>query len=179
MRPYRKLGRRSFLRRVVGSAIATGSLVAFGSEARAQVTDSDPTDPPGRGRGRPSVSDSDSGSSADPPGRGRGSAVATGDSDPSDRAGHARYPDRRRQADISGTWVGSNGVTYQFSQTEDRFTWELATVERGLGRVSSNTAEARWWGPNGDGAARAEFQADYDGTVREIRWNNGVVLRRP
>ena len=182
MRPRRKLSRRSFMGRIVGGTVATGALALVGGgQARAQVTDQDPNDPAGQGRGSGGVTDSDSGSNADPAGRGRGGGRATGDSDPTDPAGYARNPDRRAYNDISGTWVGSNGITYNFAQNGDRFTWELDSGERGLGRVTSLfSATARWSGPYGDGEAQAEFETDSrNNYVTAIRWSNGVVLRRP
>ena len=71
MKPTRRLSRRSFLGRVMGGAAAGGALIVLGSEAHAQVTESDQgpnSDPPGRGRG---VSDTDQGPNSDPPGGGR------------------------------------------------------------------------------------------------------------
>ena len=180
MRPRRKLTRRSFVRRVLGSSIATGVFALIGGEARAQVTDSDPNDPVGQGRGGGTgVTDSDSGAGADRVGQGRGGGVRTGDSDASDPAGNARYPDRRRYMNINGTWEGSNGITYVFVQTDDHFTWELPSGEHGLGRVGNGSAWAQWWGPDSRGEATAELQEEQYGRVVEIRWSNGVVLRRP
>lgn len=184
MRQFRKLNRRSFVRTVLGSAAATASLALVGGRAQSQpVTDTDPSDPAGQGRGgrggSGGVTDRDSGPGADPMGRGRGPA-STGDSDSSDPAGYARYPDRRSYNDVSGSWIGSNGINYTFVQTADRFTWELDTGERGLGRVTGlYSATARWWGPNGDGEASADFRVDSENVVREIHWSNGIVLRRP
>jgi hypothetical protein len=181
MRPDRKLTRRSFVRRVLGGSIAAGGALALiGGEARAQVTDSDPSDPAGQGRGG-GVTDSDSGPGADPAGRGRGGGRPIGDNDPTDRAGYARNPDRRQYNDISGTWLGSNGITYNFVQTGDHFTWELDSGERGLGQVTGLfNATARWSGPYGDGEAQAEFETDSrNNYVTAIRWSNGVVLTRP
>jgi hypothetical protein len=99
MRRIRKLNRRSFLASVAGSA-AAGSLLAVSGEAAAQsgCSDSDPSDPVGRGvrctRGgtaRTGCSDRDPGGTGDPGGRGR-NCVATGcsDSDPSDPGGSGR-----------------------------------------------------------------------------------------
>jgi len=180
MRPDRKLTRRSFVRRVLGGSIAAGGALALiGGEAHAQVTDSDPNDPAGQGRGGGGVTDSDSGPAADPAGRGRGGGRPTGDSDPTDRAGNAHWPDRREYADIHGRWVGSNGITYDFVQDGNRFSWVREdTGERGFGEVTTYSAVAEWEGPDGHDAARGQLLSEY-GQVYEIRWNNGVVLRRP
>jgi hypothetical protein len=95
MKPKRTISRRSFLATVSGAAVAGGGLVAIGGEAgAAQVTDSDPSDPVGRGRGGPrsGVTDRDPG---DPISRGRGSTgggtrSGVTDSDPSDPIGNGR-----------------------------------------------------------------------------------------
>ena len=94
MKPERTISRRSFLASVGGSAIAGGALASLGSEAGAvQATDSDPSDPVGRGRAgsRSGVTDRDP---SDPIGRGRGGSgpARTGvtDSDPTDPVGSGR-----------------------------------------------------------------------------------------
>lgn len=87
----RRVSRRSFLAAVGGSAVAGGALLAVRGEASAlQATDSDPSDPVGRGRGgsRSGVTDGDP---SDPVGRGRGGTRSgTSDSDPSDPIGRGR-----------------------------------------------------------------------------------------
>ncbi|WP_444857512.1 hypothetical protein [Sphingosinicella sp.] len=97
MKPLHKLCRRSFLARVAGGAVvAGGPLALVGGEARAQITDRDPTDPVGRGRGGGTgITDTDSGVGADPAGRGRGGGPRPGstgvtDSDPTDPVGRGR-----------------------------------------------------------------------------------------
>lgn len=93
MRIRRKVSRRSFLARVAGGGALLGSGLAFVVPTRAQVTDSDPSDPVGRGRGGTTgITDSDP---TDAGGRGRGpNAPRTGtgitDRDPSDPVGGGR-----------------------------------------------------------------------------------------
>ncbi|HWT12419.1 MAG TPA: hypothetical protein VN231_06675 [Allosphingosinicella sp.] len=93
MKLKRKLSRRSFLASVTGAAVSGGALAAFGAEAGAmQLTDSDPSDPVGRGRGGGGVTDRDP---SDPIGRGRGGSSGsthTGvtDGDPTDPIGSGR-----------------------------------------------------------------------------------------
>src|SRR5205085_9997097 len=87
------LGRRSFLRRVLGGVAVGGTLTLVAGEAQAfQETDSDsgaradpagrgrgrtgetdgdPSDPSGYGRPRTGCTDGDSGTNGDPAGRGR------------------------------------------------------------------------------------------------------------
>ena len=107
----RRLGRRSFLARVLGGVAISGALTLVSGEALAvQVTDSDsgpkgdpagrgrgrtgesdgdPTDPAGYGRPRTGCSDGDSGTNGDPGGRGR-CRTGESDSDPTDASGHGR-----------------------------------------------------------------------------------------
>ena len=81
-----KLDRRSFLGRVMGGvAIAGAATVLGGTAARAQVSDSDPTDAAGRGRTGRTDSDPTDGA-----GRGRGTHNGRSDSDPTDSAGQGR-----------------------------------------------------------------------------------------
>jgi hypothetical protein len=92
MKAKRTLSRRSFLATVGGSALAGGAFATLGSEAGAtQTTDSDPSDPVGRGRGGTSGGTTDRDPS-DPVGRGRGGTSTPGtgftDNDPTDRGGH-------------------------------------------------------------------------------------------
>ncbi len=91
MKPKRSISRRSFLATVAGSALGGGALFAVRGEAAAlQTTDSDPSDPVGRGRGgRGGVTDSDP---TDPVGRGRGRSGRTGVTDrgPTDPIGNGR-----------------------------------------------------------------------------------------
>lgn len=91
------LNRRSFLGRVVGGAVLAGgaSALVAGSAARAQTTDSDPSDGYGRGRGSGTgATDSDP---TDAGGRGRSGVT---DSDPTDGSGRGRG---RRASDSDPT----------------------------------------------------------------------------
>ncbi len=85
--------RRSFLARILGTTALGGAtgVITGGSTAR-QVTDSDPTDPVGRGRGGSTgITDRDP---SDPSGRGRGTSghpqTGVTDSDPTDPVGGGR-----------------------------------------------------------------------------------------
>ena len=113
MKTTRKLSRRSFLATVGGSVVAGGALLAVHGEAGAlQVTDSDPSDPVGRGRGgsRSGVTDRDPG---DPIGRGRGGSgpARTGvtDGDPTDPIGSGRGGTRSGHTDSDPTDPSGNG----------------------------------------------------------------------
>jgi hypothetical protein len=106
MKPTRSISRRSFLATVAGSAAAGGALLALPGEAGAlQTTDSDPSDPVGRGRGgaRTGVTDSDP---SDPVGRGRGTSggarAGVTDSDPGDPIGRGRGGNRGGQSQPRG-----------------------------------------------------------------------------
>jgi hypothetical protein len=105
MKPMRRLNRRSFLGRVAGGVTAVGgALLLLAPKARAQpVTDSDPTDPVGRGRGGTGVTDRDP---TDPAGRGRGGGSGVTDADPSDPVGRGRGG-------------GSGGAAYHDSDNSD------------------------------------------------------------
>nr|MDQ4087326.1 hypothetical protein [Pseudomonadota bacterium] len=62
MKPSRTISRRSFFGRVAGGLIVGGgALAAMTGSAKAQVTDSDPSDVPGFGRGGTGVTDHDTG----------------------------------------------------------------------------------------------------------------------
>lgn len=95
MKPTHRVSRRSFLLRVAGAGAVSGSSLGLGSAGAFafQVTDSDPSDPVGRGRGGGTgITDSDP---TDPGGRGRGSNAPrtnTGitDRDPGDPVGGGR-----------------------------------------------------------------------------------------
>ncbi|WP_296818504.1 hypothetical protein [Brevundimonas sp.] len=85
--------RRSFLARILGTTALGGAagIITGGASAR-QVTDSDPTDPAGRGRGGSTgITDRDP---TDPIGRGRGTSgqgqTGITDSDPTDPVGGGR-----------------------------------------------------------------------------------------
>ena len=91
MKPTRKLSRRSFLRRVGGSALGAGSFLALTGCATTGYSDHDPYDPVGGGYGRRNgrgYSDNDSGRYADPPGQGRRGGYS--DNDPTDPVGRGR-----------------------------------------------------------------------------------------
>lgn len=91
----RPLGRRSAIA-TLGAAVLGGAAVVAGAssaQARdrsAKASDSDPTDPPGRGR--TGFTDRDSGASADGAGRGVCAERGWSDSDPNDPAGRGRGP---------------------------------------------------------------------------------------
>lgn len=90
----RKLGRRSALG-LLGSGAASGlvgAVVIAGAPARAEAkaSDSDPSDP--AGRGRTGFTDRDSGASVDGAGRGVCAERGHSDSDPNDQAGRGRGP---------------------------------------------------------------------------------------
>ena len=114
MKLKRKISRRSFLATVTGVAAGGGAFLTFGREAGAlQVTDSDPSDPVGRGRGgsRSGVTDSDP---SDPVGNGRGGGARRSgvtDSDPSDPVGNGRGGGRPRSgcSDSDPTDPGGDG----------------------------------------------------------------------
>ena len=102
----RKVSRRSFLGRVVGGAmIGTVAVVAGVQPAIAQITDSDPSDPVGRGRGT-GITDRDP---SDPVGRGRGyrrrrrrRGSGITDRDPYDPVGNGRRCTDRDPGDPVG-----------------------------------------------------------------------------
>jgi hypothetical protein len=94
MKATRKLGRRSFMGRVIGGLAAGGALGLIGGEARAWQ-------PPYTG-----ITDSDSGSNSDNEGFGRGGSRAVSDNDSgpnADPAGHGRNTRGRTQP--------QNGIT--------------------------------------------------------------------
>ena len=146
MKPARTISRRSFLATVAGTAAAGGALLAVHGEAGAvQTTDSDPSDPVGRGRGgnrtRTGVTDRDpsdpigngrgtggggarsgvtDGDPGDPIGNGRGggTAVRSGcsDSDPTDPGGNGR-----NCRPGGGGGGGGGGEAYQTGRRERRY----------------------------------------------------------
>jgi hypothetical protein len=136
MKPTRKLNRRSFLGQVAGGAAAMGGALALiGGEARAfQVTDSDPSDPVGRGRGTSGVTDRDP---SDPIGRGRGGSgggVSSGVTD-SDTGAGADPAGRGRGGGRSQS--GNTGLTDRDSGAGA----DPAGRGRGSGPVNSANAE--------------------------------------
>jgi hypothetical protein len=100
--------------RVAGGA-ATGAIAIVAGEAKAQVTDHDPTDPSGHGRGGGSgITDQDTGPGADPAGRGRGAGPRQGtgvsDSDTgagADPVGHGRGRGGQQQTGVTDSDSGS------------------------------------------------------------------------
>jgi len=100
----RKVSRRSFISKVIGGAmIGTVAVIAPTAPAEAQITDSDPYDPVGRGRGRrryrSGITDRDP---SDPVGNGRGRrrrryTSGITDRDPYDPVGNGRGRRRRRR----------------------------------------------------------------------------------
>jgi hypothetical protein len=68
MKPRRIIGRRSFLRSVIGGAMAGTTLTMFGHRAEAQPVDTDTGRHADSGHGVTRLSDMDSGPNADPPG---------------------------------------------------------------------------------------------------------------
>jgi hypothetical protein len=86
----RKVGRRSAISLMGAGALGAAALAGAPSRAEAKASDSDPTDPPGRGR--TGFTDRDSGSSADGAGRGVCAERGHSDADPNDPAGRGRGP---------------------------------------------------------------------------------------
>lgn len=86
----RTLGRRSAIGLLGAGAIGAVAITGTASRAEAKASDSDPTDPPGRGR--TGFTDRDSGASADGAGRGVCAERGHSDADPNDPAGRGRGP---------------------------------------------------------------------------------------
>lgn len=86
-----RLGRRGALG-AIGATVLGATAVAVPSRAEAKASDSDPSDP--RGRGRTGFTDRDSGPGADGAGRGVCAERGWSDSDPNDAEGRGRGPCR-------------------------------------------------------------------------------------
>lgn len=120
MRLKRKLNRRSFLSAVTGAAVSGGALLR-GGEARAQVTDGDPSDPIGRGRGGGPRQQTNTGITDHDPtdrtGYGRGTAGRTNcsDNDPTDSGGDGRH------CSTANTGGGDRAGAYQTGRHERRY----------------------------------------------------------
>jgi len=88
-------------------------------------------------------------------------------------AGGARMPD------ISGAWIGSNGIQYVYWQSGRNIGWDMNGVTlRGTITEDGKSQFSQWTGANvGEGSASIET----DGSGRAIRMvcNDGVVLIRP
>ena len=88
-------------------------------------------------------------------------------------AGGARIPD------VSGSWIGSNGIQYVYWQTGRNIGWDMNGVTlRGTITEDGKSQFSQWTGANvGEGSASIET----DGSGRAIRMvcNDGVVLIRP
>jgi hypothetical protein len=152
MKALRRLNRRSFLAQVAGTAVAGGAIAVPGGDAKAgQVTDSDPSDPVGRGRGGGTgFTDRDP---TDAVGRGRGNSQVTDnnrvtDSDPTDPAGGGRGRS------------GSGGVT-----TDNRVTDSDPTDPIGGGRGSPPRPDTQ--PPDYPRMGRRPPRDDYVDCVRE------------
>jgi hypothetical protein len=88
----RPMGRRSALAALGSSVLGAASLAVGVGHAEAKASDSDPSDP--AGRGRTGFTDRDSGPGADGAGRGVCAERGWSDSDPNDPAGRGRGPCR-------------------------------------------------------------------------------------
>lgn len=89
-------------------------------------------------------------------------------------------PLQPRAVDVSGTWKGPLGMTYQFTQNGAQFTWVVgATGEKGSGSLDGMEVAAKWSSLLGSGSANGKITAvDASGRAIRIEWNNGVVFSR-
>ena len=89
-------------------------------------------------------------------------------------------PLQPRAVDVSGTWKGPLGMTYQFTQNNVQFTWVVAaTGEKGNGTLNGMAVAAKWASLLNSGSAKGKIAAvDANGRAIRIEWDNGVVFSR-
>ena len=89
-------------------------------------------------------------------------------------------PLQPRAVDVSGTWKGPSGVTYQITQNDVQFTWVVAaTGEKGNGTLNGMVIAAKWSSLLSSGSAKGEItQVDAGGAALRIEWDNGVAFFR-
>jgi len=80
---------------------------------------------------------------------------------------------------IAGTWTGSNGLTYELSQSGNTVGWRVNSIaETGTVNVSGRSVAASWDGNWGSGSARGTVSVGPGGIANRIVWDNGVVFSR-
>jgi hypothetical protein len=84
---------------------------------------------------------------------------------------------------LVGTWVGSNGATYELSPAGNDLAWaavgRYGGHERGQVLVDdAATVRATWGGDWGPGSATGRVMADATGQPTRIEWSNGVTFTR-
>jgi hypothetical protein len=86
---------------------------------------------------------------------------------------------RPRTPDISGTWKSSIGLVYEITQTDNAFSWHVASInQRAEGTIDGNSVKASWRGLLRRDSATGKVILDASGRAVRIEWSNGVVFRR-
>ncbi|MBC7998425.1 MAG: hypothetical protein IAF58_10800, partial [Leptolyngbya sp.] len=83
--------------------------------------------------------------------------------------------------DVSGLWVGSNGVKYNYWQKGRSIGWEMPEMNevcRGMISEDGKMQASQWSGTN-NGAGTAIIDTDGSGRAMKMTCNDGVVLIRP
>lgn len=89
-----------------------------------------------------------------------------------DQAAHTTFT-------LAGTWTGSNGLTYELSQSGNTVGWRVNSIsETGTVNVSGRSVAASWNGNWGSGSARGIVSVGPGGIANRIDWNNGIVFSR-
>ena len=82
-------------------------------------------------------------------------------------------------ADVSGTWRGSQGYTYAIQQNGGTFTWTMGDLqETATGTVQGNAVRAEWRNPQWTGSGSGTVTRDENGRSVRISWDNGVAFTR-
>jgi hypothetical protein len=80
---------------------------------------------------------------------------------------------------LDGEWASTLGSTYDISQDNDTFTWDVkATGEKGTGTISVLQVKASWDGPLGSGSSEGKVTLNTTGKAVRIEWKNGVAFFR-
>lgn len=84
-----------------------------------------------------------------------------------------------RTPDVSGAWVGSNGINYVYWQSGRTIGWDMQGVTlRGTISEDGRTQASQWTGAS-VGSGTAMIEADASGKATRMVCNDGVILIRP
>ncbi len=84
-----------------------------------------------------------------------------------------------RTPDLSGAWVGSNGINYVYWQSGRNIGWDMQGVAlRGVISEDGKTQVSQWTGAN-VGSGTAMIEIDANGKAIKMVCNDGVILIRP